>query len=402
VRHTGFVATQPDPYRTLGLAPGATADEVRRAYRRLAKANHPDAAGEKNLPRFLAIQAAYEALAGSNGTRRPGARPATPQPTARETWRADPGRARTTRQGRPAGPEPSATGKRRRPPSEEPRRPAAGRKRSSNTATPGSTTYDTAEDEPFEPEWSGGTWYGASSGTYWTINPKEYADPRKHGPEYQRRARRRAGATGPPQDADSVDAANDAPDETVAGPAAPSGPPTDAWDGWPDEVPGDRANATDTSGTATPAAGDAGGAGFFAAGGLFSIVGLRGGFPARVGLALLGWPPIGVAISTIVGEVTGCGRFAASCVEVFGVGTWLAQLAIIAVLLALPAVATLSAVGTLAVLAASVPTAVVLSASGGSREPAVSAAILGTVLAVAYLAGVVFAIARRSRFGRVP
>ena len=43
--------------------------------RRLAKANHPDAAGEKNLPRFLAIQAAYESLVESNGTRRPGGRP---------------------------------------------------------------------------------------------------------------------------------------------------------------------------------------------------------------------------------------------------------------------------------------------------------------------------------------
>jgi curved DNA-binding protein CbpA len=47
-----------DPYRTLGLSPGASLDEIRRAYRRLAKANHPDSAGEAALPRFLAIQAA--------------------------------------------------------------------------------------------------------------------------------------------------------------------------------------------------------------------------------------------------------------------------------------------------------------------------------------------------------
>ena len=37
----------------------ATPAEVKQAYRRLAKANHPDAAGEAALPRFLAIQAAY-------------------------------------------------------------------------------------------------------------------------------------------------------------------------------------------------------------------------------------------------------------------------------------------------------------------------------------------------------
>ena len=43
---------------------------------------------------------------------------------------------------------------------------------------------------PFEPDWGGASWYGTTSGTYWTLNPKEYADPRKHGPEYQARARR--------------------------------------------------------------------------------------------------------------------------------------------------------------------------------------------------------------------
>ena len=56
-----------DPYRTLGLAPGATLDDIRRAYRRLAKANHPDSAGEAALPRFLAIQAAYEMLTEGRG-----------------------------------------------------------------------------------------------------------------------------------------------------------------------------------------------------------------------------------------------------------------------------------------------------------------------------------------------
>jgi uncharacterized membrane protein YebE (DUF533 family) len=68
----------------------------------------------------------------------------------------------------------------------------------------------------------------------------------------------------------------------------------------------------------------------------------------------------------------------------------------------MPALAALSAVGTLAALAASIPTAVVLSATGGAREPAASATILGGVLAVAYVAGVAFALARRRQKGRVP
>ena len=86
-----------DPYRILGLARGASLDEVKRAYRRLAKANHPDAAGAGALPRFLAIQAAYERLAGGSAAcqppaaahRRPGDGP--PRPTPRAT-RAAPAR----------------------------------------------------------------------------------------------------------------------------------------------------------------------------------------------------------------------------------------------------------------------------------------------------------------------
>jgi len=372
------VANDADPYRTLGLSPGASADDIRRAYRRLAKANHPDSAGEKALPRFLAIQAAYESLEGVAGSRRPGARPTGARATPREPWRPDPERARATREGR-SGAGDGPTGRRRRSTSEEPRRPGSGRKRPSNTATPGSTTYDVAEDEPFEPDWSGGTWYGASSGTYWTLNPKEYADPRKHGPEYQRRARR-------PLDGSSTVG----PDEATT--EQPGGAPSSTTAGWatvgsaPDAEP-------DRDATFDPLAAGLGPNG--------TLLGLRGRFPPRFGLALVGWPPIGVAIATIAGEVTGCGRFAASCVEVFGVGTWLAQVAVFLILLALPSLAALSAVGTLAALAASIPTAVILSASGGSREPAASASILGGVLAVAYLLGFALALARRRQKGRV-
>ena len=380
------MANQPDPYRTLGLSPGASGDDIRRAYRRLAKANHPDSAGEKALPRFLAIQAAYESLAGIAGTRRSGTRagPAA-RATPREPWRPDPERARTTREGRSTGAD-GATGRRRRAAGEEPRRPGGGRSRPSNKATPGSTTYDAAEDEPFEPDWSGGTWYGASSGTYWTINPKEYADPRKHGPEYQRRARRRVDG-----------AAGVGPDEEAS--ERPDAPPSSTDAGWTTAgaAPDTGAGYNAESGGSPPI--DP-----LTAAGLdveAALLGTRGGFPARIGLALVGWPPIGVAIATIAGEVTGCGRFAATCVEPFAFGTWLAQLAVIVVLLVVPSLAALSAVGTLAALGASIPTAVVLSASGGSREPAASAAVLGTILAVAYAAGVAFALTRRLRRGRV-
>ena len=63
-----------DPYEVLGVARGASADEIRRAYRELAAKYHPDKVehlGEdfKRLAeqRFKEIQAAYQALS------RPGA-----------------------------------------------------------------------------------------------------------------------------------------------------------------------------------------------------------------------------------------------------------------------------------------------------------------------------------------
>ena len=80
----------PDPYRTLGLPRGASLAEVKRAYRQLAKEHHPDAAGPAALPRFLAIQAAYEQLLRGDGIA--AARPGPPRASA-----ADPARADATR-----------------------------------------------------------------------------------------------------------------------------------------------------------------------------------------------------------------------------------------------------------------------------------------------------------------
>jgi curved DNA-binding protein CbpA len=453
-----------DPWRTLGLTPGASIDEIRRAYRRLAKVNHPDAAGEAALPRFLAIQSAYEALAGPRRGRRPGSRPAA-SPTA-EPWRADPDRARATDTDGRRRPSPGSrpTGARGGRPDASPGaaqkgdsatddgrsggrakqgragEPGAtcrsgGRRRQPNRATPGSTSYDAADEEPFEPGWTGATWYGASSGTYWTINPKEYADPRKHGPEYQRRARRSASGrwiiddetepgTEPDVDESSSGSAADEPDPaTAAGSrrrrsaagARPSGraaadggvDPSSSAEAQPTRPepahrpswtsagrePGERRPVGDFSapppGPGRPRGGRA--LDGFAA----PLLRLPTTPTGRLGLALLGWPPLGVAAATAVGESSGCGRFAAGCAEVFAPGTWILQVAIVLLLLAAPRLAGWSAVGTLVALAAAIPTAVVLSAGGGSRQPEASAGVLLAVLGLAYVGGVAWAIAHR-------
>jgi len=199
-----------DPHRILGIRRDASEAEIRRAYRALAKRHHPDA-GQGSVARFLEIQAAYEALAGGDQPgvpSRPVARPGTdwarrPRPSAPRPRDRGP----ATGEGASGGPRPAAepdprrrgrSGDRAAPPrTGEPARGSGANER--RRATLGSTSYDDA-GEPFEPAWGGASWYGPSSGAYWTPNPREYADPRKHGPEYQARARRRAPAAPSPAD----------------------------------------------------------------------------------------------------------------------------------------------------------------------------------------------------------
>jgi DnaJ-class molecular chaperone len=53
-----------DHYKALGVDPKATADEIKKAYRKLAKANHPDSTGgdKAKETRFKEIQNAYDVL----------------------------------------------------------------------------------------------------------------------------------------------------------------------------------------------------------------------------------------------------------------------------------------------------------------------------------------------------
>jgi molecular chaperone DnaJ len=51
----------PNPYDTLGVAKNASADEIKKAYRKLARKHHPDASGGDEV-RFKEIQGAYDLL----------------------------------------------------------------------------------------------------------------------------------------------------------------------------------------------------------------------------------------------------------------------------------------------------------------------------------------------------
>jgi len=151
-----------EAWRVLGLPAQPSAREVKIAFRRLAKSTHPDAIGGSTATsKFARITEAYEvALADAVAAGRIGAPGRELPPT-----RPAPAPRRAAPQPRPnAGAQPTPS------------------------AHPGSTTYDGATEA--EPVWDGAAWVGADSGTYWTVNPREYADPRKHGPEYRARGRR--------------------------------------------------------------------------------------------------------------------------------------------------------------------------------------------------------------------
>lgn len=159
---TQKMATE-EAWRVLGLAPYPTAHAIKAAYRRLAKSTHPDATGGVSMlpSAFARVTGAYDvALAEA----------------------IEAGRSTTTkRQATRVSPKPTA-----RRPAATPARP--GGYEASPSARPGSTTYDGVIQE--DVVWDGAAWVGADSGTYWTVNPREYADPRKHGPEYRARGRR--------------------------------------------------------------------------------------------------------------------------------------------------------------------------------------------------------------------
>ena len=461
------MAPEVDPFRTLGVPAGASLTVIKSAYRRLAKQYHPDTAGERALPRFLAIQAAYERLVDDQGRLRAqggdpwrggaagSASSAGPRPRAsRDAWRA---RRSTPGSGSGAGSSGTAgsgTGTRStgqgsgstRPRSGEPRpdgeRPR--HRRGPRKATPGSTTYDEAAEVGRDPEWDGGAWYGPSMGTYWTINPREYADPRKHGPEYLARARRAAGGEPGPTPAGAGPAA-----PRGAGTAAPSADPvadatepaTDAdaaegawaWSGRSQTTTGGDAagwaarswtfDARDAGPTWTPGpeprrrptASRPAAPPVTDAPPLPDLEALlRKASPAsllararshdrrwRLLIALVGWPPIAVAMGSLVLDSTGCSSYAASCPDGIRGPLLAAQLLVLAVLYLVPLAAAVAAFASLGALAIALPVATILSVGSGPRAPA-TASLLALAVVVAYLVAFAGAAWRLWRPARPP
>ena len=64
---------ESDALRTLGLRKGATPEEIKRAYKRLAREHHPDKGGDSN--EFIKIHDAYESLQGGSSGAPPAGAP---------------------------------------------------------------------------------------------------------------------------------------------------------------------------------------------------------------------------------------------------------------------------------------------------------------------------------------
>jgi hypothetical protein len=315
----------------------------------------------------------------------------------------------------------------------------------------GSTSYDEARDsqDPNDPTWSGASWYGPSTGEYWIINPREYADPRKHGPEYQSRARRMAAAAALGEDGADVEAeaaidpdpvrAATAAREPRASHAARADAPTAGGEAaaWTFRT-GSAEEATTAAGERTASAGArmrraappsrppraaAGPAGEVADASWGSawpsdarsirqrvatrqlgatprdLIGGASDDPVRrLGVALVAWPPIGLAAAALIGDVTGCAVYSAECGGAEPLLPWLAQAAILGLLLLLPPIARLLAGGAIGVLVAIVPLTALLVAVGGAGAPQAGFA-LSFLLGIAWLAGVAWALAQTRRRG---
>ena len=309
----------------------------------------------------------------------------------------------------------------------------------------GSTSYDEARD-PTDATWSGASWYGPSTGEYWIVNPREYADPRKHGPGYQERARRPLGGQFEGQAEALADAEAPPAEAAFAAPgAAPAPGSGDVRAPEPGAARPRGSAAARAPGPGTPRAHNAGagaaaraarvdrsrrwgepsgsaeawgrdgavgraagpgdtGAGRDRGGGLLGAsprewVGGPADDPIRrLGIALIAWPPIGLAAAAAIGDITGCTTYSAGCTGAEPLLPWLAQAGILGLLLLLPPVARLLAGGAIGVLAALVPITFFLIAVGGSGEPEAGFA-LAALLGIAWLAGIAWAAAQLRRRG---
>jgi hypothetical protein len=99
-----------------------------------------------------------------------------------------------------------------------------------------------------------------------------------------------------------------------------------------------------------------------------------------VARAVIGWLPIAFGIGWLAGELTGCGRFAASCDGTATPVVLFLQGLLLAVLVLVPALASIAVVAAMTLLGAAVVASLVLSATGAAADSTARQFTLGSVL----------------------
>ena len=103
--------------------------------------------------------------------------------------------------------------------------------------------------------------------------------------------------------------------------------------------------------------------------------------------AVLGWLPIALGLGWLIGELTGCGRFAATCDPSVAPLVAAGQGFALVGLLLLPEVAAIAAGAALVLLAAAIAASLILSATGAAADEASRRAALSALLVVAWVHG---------------
>jgi len=102
---------------------------------------------------------------------------------------------------------------------------------------------------------------------------------------------------------------------------------------------------------------------------------------------VVGWAPIALGIGWLSGEISGCGRFAAGCDDTAAMSAWVAQIAALVVLLLVGRLARIASFATLTTLAAAIPAALLLSATGNPDDAVAGRTVLSGLLAIAWAVG---------------
>jgi len=110
----------------------------------------------------------------------------------------------------------------------------------------------------------------------------------------------------------------------------------------------------------------------------------------------LAWAPIGIAAAGIIGDLTGCSTYSTACDGTDPFLPWVAQAAILGILLVVPPLTRVLAAGGLGLVLGLVPATALVIAAGGARS-ALAGSVLVGALAVAWLAGAAWAAWRMLR-----